>query len=310
MRRLRRSRRPRGRSGRRGGGGRPGREPQSARRKARRARIPELGEIACEIRPPVAEPDHADADAVAVPIRSGLLAPEHEERCPQEQAEVESQRPAAGVGDIEVQCLRERRVCPGLDLPETCDARRHEEPLEVVWSEEFRLVGDARPRPHERHAPLKHIDQLGPLIDTRPPEPAAHARDRIGALKLEERLRAGCSPRIHDLADVGAVRIAVGPLAHRPELEDRELLLVHAEADLTEEHGAGRVEPYEKGGQAHQRQREQEEERGPTTSIVRFRKREERGIRAGVNPNSGKPSIVCMDTRGVIASKRRGTTSI
>ena len=81
-----------------------------------------VGEVAGEVRAPVAEPDDADANGSPSPRSSGASAVSRRrssgERRPAEQAQVETERPAAGVGDVEVERLAERRVRAGRHLPE------------------------------------------------------------------------------------------------------------------------------------------------------------------------------------------------
>ena len=49
---------------------------------------------------------------------------------------------------------------------------RDEEALEVVRLEVLGLVGDAGPRPDERHVAAQHVDQLRQLVEARPAQPA------------------------------------------------------------------------------------------------------------------------------------------
>ena len=54
---------------------------------------------------------------------------------------------------------------------------------------------------------------------------------------------------------------SIGVLLHGPELEERELPHVHAEARLAEERRARRVSPDEEGDHGHDRCCEDEEDR-------------------------------------------------
>jgi len=87
--------------------------------------------------------------------------PHQLERCPEEQPQVKSERPAAHVGDIHVQRFAEARVSAGCDLPEACKTLRQEKAFEVVRPEESSLVRDAGPRPNQRHLTAQDVDQLG-----------------------------------------------------------------------------------------------------------------------------------------------------
>ena len=88
-----------------------------------------LDDVTHELRPPVAEPDDGDTHGVTTsPVAEDL------QRRPREQAQIEPQRPAAGVG-VEVEGLDEGRPRPRRHLPETGDAGRDEEALEVVRGE-------------------------------------------------------------------------------------------------------------------------------------------------------------------------------
>ena len=88
----------------------------------------ELVEVPNEVRAPVAEADDGDADGTRSRRRPPL--PEKRERRPEEQSQVEPERPAVDVRDVHVECLAERRVRTARDLPEPGDALRNEESID------------------------------------------------------------------------------------------------------------------------------------------------------------------------------------
>jgi len=65
-------------------------------------------------------------------VSSSSLTPEQLHWSAGEQLEVEGDRPAARIGDVEVESLAERRARPRGDLPEAGDAGGNGEAVEVV----------------------------------------------------------------------------------------------------------------------------------------------------------------------------------
>ena len=111
-------------------------------------------------------------------MRCPLLAQQLHRRSAQ-QPHVESQRPAAHVGDVHVERLAEAGTRAGGYLPQPGQSLWHQEPLELVLLEVLELVGDARPRPHQRHLAAQHVDQLRQLVQRGLAQPVADRRDVV-----------------------------------------------------------------------------------------------------------------------------------
>jgi hypothetical protein len=123
----------------------------------------------------------------------------------------------------------------GHHLPETCETRSHEEPLEVVRREVLGLVGEARTGADERHVPTQDVDELRKLVETRLAQPAAERRDRVLPVELVDAVRARNCTGAHCCLDVVPVHGVVDPGLHRAELQHRERAFVQADALLPEE---------------------------------------------------------------------------
>src|SRR4029453_7475147 len=109
-------------------------------------------------------------------------------------------------------------------LPKAGDARWSEEALEVVRGEVLRLVGETRPRPHERHFALQHIDELRELIEACSAQPAPRGGYGVATVELVELTDARSLAPVHGPRDVGMVRGLIRVTRHLGELEHGELL--------------------------------------------------------------------------------------
>src|SRR4029077_14193621 len=96
-----------------------------------------------------------------------LPLPEERERCPQDQPKVETERPAADIGDVHLERLPEARASSCCNLPEPSHALRDQEAVEVVRLEELRLVRNAGTWPDQRHLAAQDVDQLRQLVEAR-----------------------------------------------------------------------------------------------------------------------------------------------
>src|SRR5690348_16395492 len=133
------------------------------------------------------------ADASTTADETALVrvaAPEHDSRRARKQPEVEAERPAANIGDVEVERLAEARVVPCFDLPQAREACGHLEALKVVREEEIDLVRQAGPWADERHVAAEDVQQLRQLVEARPSQPSPEARDIGRLVDLVDRLRA------------------------------------------------------------------------------------------------------------------------
>ena len=102
----------------------------------------------------------------------------------EEDPEVETERPAAGIRDVHVERLGERRPGPRRHLPEPGDARRDEEPLELMRLEELGLVREARTWADERHVAAQDVQELRQLVQARRRSQRPLRRDDVVALEL------------------------------------------------------------------------------------------------------------------------------
>src|SRR5207253_7448629 len=112
-------------------------------------------------------------------------------------------------------------LCPAGDTGQNRAAQRV---IRNCASEEL-LVGDRmRPRSYQVHVAADHIDKLGQFIESQSAQPSSNARD--------------------------ATEVVLDPFGgrtldrlHRPELHELEWSTTFAEASLTEQNRAARVEP-------------------------------------------------------------------
>ena len=119
-----------------------------------------------------------------------------------EQTQIEAERPAAHVGDVEVERLAEGRPRSRRHLPESGQAGGQEKPLEVMGLVDLRLVGQAGPRADERHVSAEHVEQLGQLVGAQVAQQLSDPRHGIRSIELVEVVRARRGVRGHDLPDV------------------------------------------------------------------------------------------------------------
>src|SRR5581483_3437589 len=134
-----------------------------------------------------------------------------------------------------------------------------EKPVEVVRLEELGLVGDARPRPDERHLAANDVHELRQLVQARAPKPGAERRDVVAAVELVEAVAVRRRAGVHDLPDVVAMRRLFGVRRHRPELQEREGPPALAEPDLAKQNGPARVALDAPGDPREERKGEHEE---------------------------------------------------
>src|ERR1022692_1278086 len=180
-------------------------------------------------------------------------------KCAQRESHVEPERPATRVGDIHVESLDEGGMCASGHLPETGNAGRYEEAVEVVNLELVDLVRKARSWADERHVSAQDVDQLRQLVEARSSQPSPGSRDRVGAVELEQANRRQICVPLRRGLDVGSMRVVRGTVSHRPELQHRERALIDPEAGLPKEDRSGRITPYherddrEEGSKEHER---------------------------------------------------------
>src|SRR5437588_5019781 len=146
----------------------------------------------------------------------------------QQNLDVPPQGPVRHVQVVDPDHVLEWDAGRALDLPVPGDPGLETKPVTEPSGHLRIFVLDERPRPDEAHVPPKDIPELRQLIQRcLSQEPAGAGDPRIlGDLEQPDGL---ILPRERLL-------MRVGPIDHRPELQDPELIPVTAGANLAEQH--------------------------------------------------------------------------
>ena len=101
--------------------------------------------------------------------------------------EVQPDRPALEIQEVEPHEVVEVELGAAGDLPQAGDARQHEVALLVPVLELLEVALRQRPRPDERHLPAQHVDELRELVERVAPQHAPDARLARVLADLEQR---------------------------------------------------------------------------------------------------------------------------
>jgi hypothetical protein len=150
---------------------------------------------------------------------------EHPGRQP-EDPQIERQAAVLGVPEVELDALRPRQRRAAVDLRPPGDAglQRQAAPLAVGVLGD--LHGDGRPRADDGHLAAQDVDEVGQLVDRRPPQQRPDARDAAVAV-----------------VDGQAGAHLLGARDHRAELQDVERPAALADAALAVDRVARRLQP-------------------------------------------------------------------
>ena len=96
---------------------------------------------------------------------------------PEQDDQVEQQRPVVDVEQVEAAVGLERRVVPGLDLPQAGDAGAHLVAGLQLGGELGDLGRQRRPRADEAHVAAQHVEQLRQLVEAERPDKPPDPRD-------------------------------------------------------------------------------------------------------------------------------------
>src|SRR5258705_1074149 len=166
----------------------------------------------------------------------------------QEDLQIEGETPTLDVVEVVLDPLLDRRVAaPAVDLGPAGDPRLHLVAEHVAWHAAPELLDEARalrPRPHEAHLAVQHVEELRQLVEARPPQGNAERG----------------TPRII-LARPHRSRLRLGVHPHRPELQHPEAPAVDPHALLAIEDGPRRGELERDRDPQHHWRRDRQRER-------------------------------------------------
>ncbi len=129
------------------------------------------------------------------------------------------------VPDVELDPLVPRQCGAAVDLRPAGQARAHLEPPALARRVLLDLVAERRPRPDQAHLSAHDVPELRQLVDGRLAQHAADARDPAVAC-----------------VDGVAGSLVLGPVDHRPQLQQLEVLAVLPNSRLPEEDRAAVLE--------------------------------------------------------------------
>src|SRR5438094_2893379 len=164
-----------------------------------------------------------------------------------ENLEVEPQRPAPHVFQIQLAHLAIGQEIAARHLPQTGDARQHLQAVELPVVVRVELVPEGRSRPYQAHLTTYHIEELRHFIEGGTAQPTPHPRHAIVVDELVNGPTVGpgvAGVRLltvqHPLHQLAVRRIG-STVAHRPEFPYPEPSPTCADPLLAEEHRAGGV---------------------------------------------------------------------
>ena len=167
------------------------------------------------------QPDRAGLTSV------GAALHEHRGDRLQQDRQVERQRPALQVDEVEVHEVVEVELRAARDLPQAGDPGEHQIALAVPVLEHLVVALGQRTRADERHLAAQHVHQLRQLVQREAPQHPPDARQARVVADLEQRARG-----LVELFEVGLALLGVG--VHRAELQARERSLADAAARRAE----------------------------------------------------------------------------
>jgi len=83
----------------------------------------------------------------------------------QDDRQIERQRPALQIDEVQVHQIVEIELRAARDLPQPGDPRQHQIALAVPVLEHLVVALGQRPRAHERHLTAQHVHELGQLVE-------------------------------------------------------------------------------------------------------------------------------------------------
>ncbi len=178
------------------------------------------------------------------------------QRAPEDR-QVLHDRPVVDVVEVEAHRVVPREVGAAGDLPEAGEARADVEATLHVDLVATHLGGQGGPGADEAHVAGDDVEQLRELVERQAADDRADPGDAGVVLGLEEH-----APGILvEVADALEASLRVDH--HAPELEALEELAVAADPRLAEDHGTAVLGLDEHRDGDHDRQREDEQDRGP-----------------------------------------------
>src|SRR3712207_4165724 len=142
----------------------------------------------------------------------GAAARQHGGQSPQQDAQVEPDRPALEVEEVQADEVVEVELAAPRDLPQPRDPGQDKVALAVPVLEALVIAQGQRARPDQRHLSHQDVEQLWELVERIAPEQAPDRRQAGVTADLEQGA-AGLVERF----EVGLALIGVG--IHGPELQ-------------------------------------------------------------------------------------------
>src|SRR5947209_7316698 len=153
--------------------------------------------------------------------------------------DVEPERPPAHIANVEDHHLGSREAVAARDLPQARDPRLHDFALEVPRLVRRPVVGHERSRPHEAHLASEHVEELGQLVEARPPQVLANPGDpRVGLRFVTLARPLLLEPVLRRLEVVRLTAVVI----HRPNLPQLEGPAEMTDAPVAVQGGAAAVE--------------------------------------------------------------------
>ena len=163
--------------------------PSSQLAEAHQAELRPLDHVADDVRAPVAVADDHGADRSCW-VHCGSLSAEDGPRGLGEDREVERQRAALGVLDVEADHFLVGALVAAADLPEPVRPGLTEKRSRYQARVLGDLVGDRRARPDQGHVAEHDVEELRQLVEAPAPDPAADRGDAVVDGELVEVLAA------------------------------------------------------------------------------------------------------------------------
>ena len=171
--------------------------------------------------------------------RAAIGPAEERQRRPQQNRKIDLRRAVLDVPDVELDPIGPWERGAPLHLRPAGEPGSDLEPAALVSVVLLDLVAKRRARPDDAHVAAQDVPELRQLVDRRTPENAADARDARVALVDGE-------PRAELL----------GPMNHRPQLQELEVGAVLAHSRLPVHHRRSALEPRSNRRRCEQRARE------------------------------------------------------